>query len=156
MLGLAQPSPQKEPTVTFPPANHDPSIDPTADQVRALRDAGPEGPIVMLNLLKFRDRAAYPEGSGFEPCSGAQAYARYQHAFTVAVGDTSRAEVILDGPVGMTFIGDAVAQQWDKCLVVRYPSRQHFLAMMADATYRAALVHRYAGLERTLLLQMQA
>jgi hypothetical protein len=38
---------------------------------------------------------------------------------------------------------------------VRYPSRQHFLAMMANAAYREALVHRYAGLERTILWQMQ-
>ena len=36
-----------------------------------------------------------------------------------------------------------------------YPSRQHFLPMMANAAYREALVHRYAGLERTILLQMQ-
>ena len=42
----------------------------------------------------------------------------------------------------------------DKCLLVRYPSRQHFLAMMANDAYREALVHRYAGLERTILLQM--
>jgi hypothetical protein len=28
--------------------------------------------------------------------------------------------------------------------------------MMANAAYREALVHRYAGLERTILLQMQA
>jgi hypothetical protein len=37
--------------MTSRPANFDPSINPTADQVRALRDAGPEGPVVMLNLL---------------------------------------------------------------------------------------------------------
>ena len=44
---------------------------------------------------------------------------------------------------------------WSRVLLVRYPSRQHFLAMMANAAYREALVHRYAGLERTILLQMQ-
>ena len=45
--------------MTLRPANFDPSIDPTADQVRALRDAGPDGPVVMLNLLKFREQANY-------------------------------------------------------------------------------------------------
>ena len=57
--------------------NFDPSIDPTADQVRALRDAGPDGPdgpVVMLNLLKFREQANYSAGSSHEPCSGAEAY----------------------------------------------------------------------------------
>jgi uncharacterized protein (DUF1330 family) len=133
----------------------DRSIDPTADQVRALRDDGPDGPIVMVNLLKFRDRAAYPAEADEPPCSGAEAYARYQHAFTVTVGATSRAEVLYEGPVGQVFIGDPAAREadWDKVLIVRYPSRQHFLAMMANAEYRAALAHRYAGLERTVLLQ---
>jgi hypothetical protein len=140
--------------MTFPPTNFDPSIDPTADQVRALRDGGGEGTVVMLNLLKFRERATYPAGSPHAPCSGAEAYRRYQKAFVETVGDVSRAEVVWEGPVDMPFIGDA-AQDWDKCLLVRYPSRQHFLAMMANAEYREALVHRYAGLERTLLLQMR-
>ena len=140
--------------MTFPPANFDPSIDPTADQVRALRDTGPDGPVVMLNLLKFRERAIYPEGSPHAPCSGAQAYHRYQTACVETVGDVSRAEVVWEGKIDGAFIGDGT-QGWDKCLLVRYPSRQHFLAMMANATYREALVHRYAGLERTLLLQMR-
>lgn len=133
----------------------DRSIDPTADQVRALRDRGPEGPIVMVNLLKFRERAAYPDASGVAPCTGAEAYARYQHAFTVTVGATSQAEVLYEGPVQQIFIGDPAAREadWDKVLIVRYPSRDHFLAMMANAQYRQALVHRYAGLERTVLLQ---
>lgn len=133
----------------------DRSIDPTADQVRALRDHGPEGPIVMVNLLKFRDRAAYPDGSAAEPCTGAQAYARYQHAFAVTAGAISQATVIYEGPVSQVFIGDPASREadWDKVLIVRYPTRQHFLAMMANAEYRQALVHRRAGLERTVLLQ---
>ena len=122
--------------------------------VRALRDAGPDGPVVMLNLLKFREQANYPAGSPHAPCSGAEAYRRYQTAFVETVGDVSRAEVVWEGKIDRPFIGDA-SQDWDKCLLVRYPSRQHFLAMMANAAYREALVHRYAGLERTILLQMQ-
>ena len=140
--------------MTFPPANFDPSIDPTADQVRALRDAGPDGPVVMLNLLKFRDQANYPAGSPHQPCSGAEAYRRYQTAFVESVGDVSGAEVVWEGQIDRPLIGDA-SQDWDKCLLVRYPSRQHFLAMMANTAYREALVHRYAGLERTILLQMR-
>lgn len=133
----------------------DRSIDPTADQVRALRDSGPDGPVVMVNLLKFRAQAAYPDERGEPPCSGAEAYARYQHAFTVTVGEISQASVLYEGPVDQVFIGDPAAREadWDKVLIVRYPTRQHFLAMMANAEYREALVHRYAGLERTVLLQ---
>ena len=141
--------------MTFPPANYDPSIDPSADQVRALRDAGPDGPVVMLNLLKFRERANYPSESPHAPCSGAEAYLRYQTAFVEAVGNVSHAEIVWEGRIDAAFVGDA-GHDWDKCLIVRYPSRQDFLAMMANADYRDALVHRYAGLERTVLLQMRS
>lgn len=136
-------------------ANVDQSIDPTASQVRNLRDNGPDGPVVMLNLLKFRDVATYPADSGFTAANGAEAYQQYQHAFVVTVGATSQAQVLYDGPAQNVVIGDPAAKEadWDKVLIVRYPSRQHFLAMMADADYRKALVHRYAGLERTVLIQ---
>jgi hypothetical protein len=133
----------------------DRSIDPTADQVRALRDHGRNGPVVMLNLLKFRETAVYPPERGEPVMTGAEAYARYQHAFTVTVGDISQAEVIFEGPIEQTFIGMAGTPEtdWDMALIVRYPSRQHFLGMMAAPAYRGALVHRYAGLARTVLLQ---
>ena len=133
----------------------DRTIDPTADQVRALRDDGRDGPVVMLNLLKFKDLADYPPEADQSPCSGMEAYERYQHAFTVTVAEISNADVLYDGAVDQVFIGMAGALEtdWDKALIVRYPTRGHFLAMMADATYRKALVHRYAGLARTVLLQ---
>jgi hypothetical protein len=135
--------------------NHDSSIDPTRDQVRNLRDHGRDGPVVMMNLLKFRETANYQAEAGMAPCSGKEAYDRYQHAFTVAVGAVSQAEVLYDGPCEQVFIGQpgTEAADWDKLLLVRYPSRQHFLAMMADDSYRDALVHRYAGLEHTVLIQ---
>jgi uncharacterized protein (DUF1330 family) len=135
----------------------DRSIDPTADQVRALRDVPDDRPITMVNLLKFRDRARYEDGDELA-CSGREAYAHYKHAFTETVGAVSQAQIVFAGPVQQVFIG-AVGQpetDWDEVLIVRYPSRRHFLAMMADATYREALRHRYAGLERTVLLQCAA
>lgn len=138
-----------------PLENLDVSIDPTADQVRALRGADQEAPVVMLNLLKFRDAARYPSCSDLEPCSGEEAYERYQYAFVEAVGSVSQAEVLYDGPCEQVFIGMSGSKEtdWDKVLMVRYPARKHFLAMMANEDYREALVHRYAGLERTVLIQ---
>lgn len=137
----------------------EPSIDPTADQVRAFRDfgrdAGHDGPVVMLNLLKFRAEADYGPQSSEQPMTGAQAYARYQTAFVETVSEVSQAEVLFEGLVGQVFIGLAGAAEtdWDMVLLVRYPTRKHFLAMMANPTYRDALRHRYAGLARTVLLQ---
>lgn len=135
----------------------DRSIDPTADQVRVLRDVPDDRPITMVNLLKFRPEARY-DGADETPCSGREAYARYKKAFTETVGAVSQAQVVFQGAVQQVFIGVAGQPEsdWDEVLVVRYPSRRHFLAMMADTTYREALRHRYAGLERTVLLQCSA
>lgn len=55
--------------------------------------------------------------------------------------------------IGMT---GSDTTDWDMVLIVRYPSRQHFLGMMTAPAYRDALRHRYAGLERTVLLQCGA
>lgn len=134
----------------------DRSIDPTADQVRALRDSDWTGPIVMINMLKFREKAAYPDDFyGDANVTGAEAYTRYQHAFVVTVGDTSQARVLYEGPVRQAVIGDAASREadWDMVLIVRYPAKENFLAMMANEDYRRALVHRYAALERTVLLR---
>lgn len=89
------------------PANFDPSIGPTANQARALRDASPDGHVVMLNLLKYRKRRNYLAGSFHAPCSGAQAYRRYQTAFVETVGDVSHSGVIWEGRVHRLSVGDA-------------------------------------------------
>lgn len=142
--------------MSFPPENHHADIDPTGDRIKALRDHGPDGPIVMLNLLKFKARADYPAGHPDAGSSGEQAYARYERLFIGTVGAVSQAEPLYDGPVMRTIVGSEADGDWDRMLIVRYPSRQHFLAMMADETYREGLVHRYAALERTILLQCGA
>jgi hypothetical protein len=84
----------------------DRSIDPTADQVRNLRDVPDERSITMVNLLKFRTQARYEDGDE-APCTGREAYARYKHAFTVTVAAVSQAQVVFSGPVQQVFIGRA-------------------------------------------------
>jgi hypothetical protein len=91
----------------------DRSIDPTAEQVRTLRDHKPDGPIVMLNLLKFRDTARYPDDSDQPPCSGRDAYARYQKIFVETLGTIDKADVIYEGPVNQVFIGQADGANMD-------------------------------------------
>lgn len=98
-------------------------IDPTGAQLRALAESDIDAPIVMLNLLRFA-----PEG-------GAERYARYMEAATPhleRVGGKLR------------FLGDAVAtviggEAWDEVLLVEYPSREAFLAMIAEPDYPSDL-----------------
>jgi uncharacterized protein (DUF1330 family) len=142
--------------MSFPPANYHADIDPTGARIKDLRDNGPDGPIVMLNLLKFHAIARYPEGHPDAGSSGEDAYARYEKLFIETVGAVSGAKPLYDGPAMRVIAGADTDGDWDRMLIVRYPSRQNFLAMMADTTYRDGLVHRYAALERTILLQCGA
>ncbi|NNL65742.1 MAG: DUF1330 domain-containing protein, partial [Myxococcales bacterium] len=54
-----------------------PSIEPTRAQLEALLALPDEGPIVMINLLRYREQASYAADAGVEPCTGREAYARY-------------------------------------------------------------------------------
>ncbi|MGD0192397.1 MAG: DUF1330 domain-containing protein [Rhizomicrobium sp.] len=126
---------------------------PTPRQIQRLVENGPEGPIVMVNLLKYRARAAYgpdrPEAK--ENLSGIDAYRRYamvalQHVQALGGG------IVWGGPQKMVVVGDDTANDWDEIVCVRYPSREAFLKMMQNPEYLAAHYHRDAGLERTSLL----
>jgi hypothetical protein len=49
-------------------------VDPTRETFAAFRDNDRAGPIHMLNLIRLRDRATYPDGRA---ASGVDAYAAY-------------------------------------------------------------------------------
>ena len=49
-------------------------VDPTKETFAAFRASDRPGPIHMLNLVRLRDRAAYPDGRAV---TGAEAYAAY-------------------------------------------------------------------------------
>jgi uncharacterized protein (DUF1330 family) len=128
------------------------------DPDRAVFDAFkalPRGtPVEMLNLLRFRERAAYPAShtAAAEGLSGAEAYRRYQRESApvfVRVGGA----IVWAGTPEMVLIGPA-DEAWDKAFVARYPSAGAFLEMVADPAYRAALVHRQAAVETSRLIRL--
>jgi len=130
-----------------------PQIVPTSAQIKRLVEEGPGGPIVMVNLLKYRKNAAYAadRAEAKEGLSGREAYRRYgmvalQHV--MACGG----KVVWGGSQKMVMVGDDAANDWDEVLCVNYPSREAFLKMTQDPAYLAAHYHREAGLERTALL----
>ncbi len=128
------------------------SVTPSAEQIAALTEKGPEGPIVMVNLLKFRKQADYeharPEAA--ERISGAEAYLRYGTVAQKCVAEVG-GSIVWAGPQALVLIGGD-EQSWDQVVCVKYPSRQAFLKMVTQPHYLAATYHRTAGLERTALL----
>jgi uncharacterized protein (DUF1330 family) len=98
-------------------------IHPAADQIAAIRDMTINGPVTMLNLLRFN-----PDG-------GAEAYARYG-AEAAPFLERSGAKLRYLGNVAATVIG---GEACDRIILVEYPSRQAFLEMSGDPGYPAAL-----------------
>jgi hypothetical protein len=125
---------------------------PKADQREFLVERGPDGPIVMVNLLKYRERAAYPDGKpeAKENLSGREAYRRYG-AVAIRMLTDAGGSIVWGGAQSLVFIGGR-EQDWDEVICVRYPSRQAFLGMISREEYLAGTYHRDAGLERTALL----
>ncbi len=131
-------------------------VDPTPEGGAAFANRVTEGPIVMLNLLRFRASADYtdhPELAPVQPISGADAYRRYMaHGapFFAAV----RGEIQYAGEGGDLLIGPADGR-WDLVLLVRYPSKEAFLEFVSNPDYRAGLGHRMAALEDSRLLPLE-
>jgi uncharacterized protein (DUF1330 family) len=130
------------------------SIEPTRAQIEALAGDTSESPIMMINLLRFAEQADYPEDFDAEPCSGAEAYARYAAAtqpFLEGVGGSP----VWGAPGKLVVIGPE-DEAWDVVVAVRYPSRQAFLEMALNPDYLAITPHRSAALSDSRLILCEA
>ena len=124
-------------------------IDPTRETFSAFRADDREGPIHMLNLVRLRERAAYPDGRA---ATGAEAYAAYgresEPVFTRFGGLIvwrGRFELMLIGPP---------EERWDLCFIAQYPSVAAFVEMIRDPVYREAVKHRQAAVEDSRLIRL--
>ena len=113
------------------------------ERVAAMQEPGPEGPVVMLNLLKFRERAQYADGRKTR-LSGRDAYAIYAEAVTDLVREFG-GEMLFTGDVTFLSIGQ-VEDLWDEVALVKYPNRAALWAMSLSEKWREIAVHREAGL----------
>ncbi len=121
-------------------------LTPTQDQLTRLAASDSEQPVVMLNLLRFKERA---DGID-EGLSGREAYERYGELtapFLAAVGGrllnaVAASEVVIGPEDG----------EWDMALLVEYPSRRRFLEMASNPDYLAVHAHREAALADSRLI----
>ena len=126
------------------------ALNPTKEQItRLLEDsAAKDGQVVMLNLLKFRERADDGQGG-----SGEEAYSRYGAQAVQKVTERG-GRVLWMGKPDSVVIGDEAAGDWDAVILVMYPNRAAFIDMTSDPEYQKAHVHREGGLERMTLVAM--
>lgn len=132
------------------------AIVPSAEQIKALIEKGPKGPLVMVNLLKYRNRAAYAadRSEAKENLSGRDAYLRYGVVAQRCVAEAGGG-IVWGGNQALVAIGDG-GDVWDQVICVSYPSVHAFLQMVQRPEYLAASYHREAALERTALLCCEA
>lgn len=127
------------------------SLHPTPERLQQfLRDTDESTPIVMINLLRYRERADYPADADAEPCSGREAYQRYGAAVAPMLGKVG-ARPVWGGSVASTVISPD-GEAWDDAVLVEYPSRAAFIEMTSSPEYQAIAVHRSAGLADSRLI----
>ncbi|HTZ88349.1 MAG TPA: DUF1330 domain-containing protein [Solirubrobacteraceae bacterium] len=125
-------------------------IAPTQAQLEGLLAADLNGPIVMLNLLRFKD-----EADGIDVgVSGREAYRRYGEATTPFLERVGGRLLLAVDAKTMVIGPDAL--EWDMALMVEYPSREKFLEMASDPDYLAVHEHRAAALSDSRLIACQA
>ncbi len=108
-----------------------------------------DGPVMMVNLLKFREKAAYPDGRDAE-ISGREAYGRYAMEMRKLV-EASGGRFVFAAEVDSLLLGQ-VDDLWDQVGIVEYPSSNALLGIASSPEFQEIEVHRHAGLEGQLNL----
>ena len=128
-------------------------IDPERAAFDAFKALPRDEPVVMLNLVRFRARALYPDAhpQSADGLTGADAYARYGEASGPVFARVG-GRVIWSGRPRLVLIGPA-DEHWDTAFVALYPSAGAFLEMVTDPDYRLAVVHRQAAVETSRLIR---
>ena len=123
-------------------------VDPERDQFNAFKALPRDVPVMMLNLVKYREQAIYEDG---REATGAEAYAAYGRE-SGPVFDRVGGEIIWRGKPEVMLIGP-FEKQWDEIFVARYPTASAFLEMVTDPVYREAVKHRQAAVEDSRLIR---
>ena len=117
---------------------------PTPEQVQTLLAGPADTPVVMLNLLRFRDRTEDDDDTG------RASYAKYGDGIRSMLEATG-ARVLWQGRGDSVVIGDD-ADDWDAVILVEYPSRAKFLEMVSRPDYQEQSSHRTSALADSRLV----
>jgi hypothetical protein len=110
---------------------------------------GEDGPVWMVNLMRYRDTAEYTDGRD-STLTGREADDAYAPIESLAaVG----AEVVFFGDVETQLLGDL--PPWDRVAVVKYPTRRSFMEMQERKEFKEKHHHKDAGMEATIIMGCQ-
>lgn len=123
------------------------------ERIEEMMQPGPDGPIYMVNLLKFKDRAEYEDGRETD-LTGFEAYQLYGRAVSRIIQDYG-GEIQFAADVTFLSLGQ-VEELWDEIAIAKYPNRGALLAMSSSQEWQEAAVHRTAGLAGQLNIETVA
>lgn len=123
------------------------------ERIEEMVAPGPDGPIYMLNLLKFKEHAEYEDGRATD-LSGREAYQLYGAEVSKLITDFG-GEITFVGDVTFLALGQ-VEELWDEVAIAKYPNRAALWEMSTSPEWQAASVHRAAGLSGQLNIETVA
>lgn len=127
-------------------------VAPNPESVQAFL-SGPDEPVVMVNLLKFRERAEYEDGRESD-LSGREAYALYaEQMHKLVAADGGR--FIFTGTVESLLLGE-VEDLWEAVGLVEYPTPKSLVTIASSPEFHEIEVHRVAGLAGQLNIAVRS
>jgi uncharacterized protein (DUF1330 family) len=106
-------------------------VRPNQEQMQGFMQPGPDGPIYMVNLLKYKEVAEY-EDRRETGLTGRQAYEIYAGAVAELLVEFGGG-VVFGGEVSRLMLGE-VEDLWDEVAIAMFPSRKAMLEMMMSPT----------------------
>ena len=126
------------------------TVMPNEKQMEEFLEEGNDEPIFMVNLLKFKEKAEYPDKRETD-LSGREAYAIYG-AEVVKHLEKVGGKPIFGSDVIRLMLGE-VEELWDQVAIAMYPNRKAMLKMISDPDYIESAQHRVAGLAGQLNIE---
>jgi len=124
-------------------------VDPERAAFAAFKALPRDEPVEMLNLVRLRERAAYPDG---RKASGLEAYREYGR-LSAPVFQRAGGTIVWRGAPRCTLIGPA-DEAWDLAFIAAYPTAAAFLEMVTDPHYQSqAVPHRQAAVLDSRLIR---
>ena len=125
-------------------------VTPNEEQINGFLKNPEIGPISMVNLLKYKEKAIYDDGRDTN-LSGEEAYGLYA-AEVINLVEKYGGEFLFAGKVNRLMLGE-VEEMWDSIAIAKYPNRKAMFEMTMDPEYQKIHVHRDAGLEGQLNIE---
>ena len=126
------------------------AVMPNEDQIKEFSEQVEDKPIYMVNLLKFKEKANYPDKRETD-LTGEEAYAIYAEEVAGHLAKVG-GKPVFGGEVERLMLGE-VEDLWDKVAIAMYPSRKAMFQMINDPDYIISAQHRVAGLEGQLNIE---